>query len=189
MSTPTVSRGRSGWLKLDDVGAVNSAVPGLSVEECGGSGAVRQTVFTFNSVAFTLTDNGANGSGGLKLYDFVKGITHILGGSGKLTISYGTVTDANLIGSVGTVTATADGALTSTEANIIPSTACATTAGAGTFTAKSTTTGVVVDGSSAAASIFLNLATSSDPGTNNSITITGKLMVTWLSHGDAASVS
>lgn len=179
---------RSELLKLNDVGDVNTAVNGISAVVTG-DGPCRQVILTFTDVPVTLADNGNNGSGGVKVYTFAKGVTHLLGASGKLTVSYGSVTDANLIGSVGSAAAGADGTLTSTEANLVPSTSCATTAGTGTLTAKSTTSGVVLDGTVTPVDLYVNFATSSDPGTNNSITFSGKLVFTYISHGDAASIS
>lgn len=167
---------------LDNV-VTGTAISGLTVEEFGGNGILRQTKLTFNAVAFTITDNGANGSGGLKVYTFPIGVIKTDGGVANIAITYGTVTDANVIASVGSVTAAADATLTSTEANIIASTAAATTSGAGTFAGIASAV-AYLDGTATAAAVFLNIATSTDPSTNNSMTLTGTLLITWTNLGD-----
>lgn len=167
---------------LDNV-VTGTPVSGATVEEFGGNGILRQTKLTFTNHPVTLTDNGSNGSGGVKVYTFPIGNIKTDGGVSNITVTYGTVTDANLIASVGSVTAAADGTLTSTEANIIASTACATTSGAGTFAGVATAS-AWLDGTGTAAAVFVNFATSSDPSTNNSITFTGTLLITWTNLGD-----
>ena len=184
ITNPSVRRGRDDSLSQNQVGSV-PATSGLTlVSESGGDGPVRTTVLKLTNFAITLADNGSTGSGGAKIYDFPAGAIQILGGLTDIDVTYGTVSDAGLIASVGTATAGADGTLTSTEANICVSTAAATTSGAGTANCLPVASPSIVNGTSAAADAFLNFATSSDPGTNNSITVSGYVQITWINHGD-----
>lgn len=188
MALSKYSLPRSEWLNLRSAPVV-APTAGISIEDTG-VGPVRQVVVTMKDVVFTLTDRGSVGSGSLKLFTMPKGNIHLLGGSGKLTYRYGSVTDANLISSVGTAQVNNDDDLGDTgEADIIPSTATPASAGAATFTAKSTTTGSVVDGTGTPVAVYLNMATSSDPSTNNTIIVNGKLVVTYINHGDAATIA
>ncbi len=160
-------------------------VPGLTVKEFG-FGPDRQTLFIFTNVSIgPLTDNGTTGSLGTKLYDFPKGLVDTAGGTSKLTYAYTTATDANLVSAVGSVTAAADGTLSSTEANIIPSTATAIASSVGTFSGKTVTRPTtLLDGTSTAASIFLNVATSTDTTGYGTLTVNGWLLVKWANLGD-----
>lgn len=159
-------------------------VPGLTVKEFG-FGPDRQTLFIFTSVAITITDNGATGSVGTKLYDYPKGLIDTAGAVSKLTYAYTSATDANLVSGVGSVTAAADGTLASTEQDLIPSTATAIASSVGTFSGKTVTRPTtLLDGTSTAKSIFFNLATSSDPGASAVITVNGWLLVKWANLGD-----
>lgn len=147
-----------------------------------GSGVIK-TVLTLTAVPVTITDNGANGSGGTKIYDFPECVFVSLAATTQCTVAYGSVTDANLIASLGSVTAAADATLTSTEANIVPSTAAATTSGAGTFAGDSTAS-TILNGTATAVDLYLNLATSTDPSTNNSATVSGTITIVWVNAGD-----
>lgn len=184
MPTPLFKNGRAQHNKLDQVATI-PVVSGLSAKEYG-FGPVRQTVFRFVNVPFTFTDNGTNGSGSLKIADLPKGVCNVLAAAGRIGVTWGTVTDAGLVGAVGTAAAAADGTLTSTEANIVPSTASAASAGSATFTAKATASGIF-DGTSTATGIYVNFASANDPTTNNSMTLNGYLVVTWVQNGDAAA--
>jgi len=181
---PAVSSGRPRTYKLNqDIAASTPSSGTITAKTYGGAGPLRQTIFTFTSVPLTMTDNGANGSGGVQIGTFPEGVINTLGGVCSIAITYGSVTDANVIASVGSVTAAADATLTSTEANIIASTAAATTSGAGTF-AGVASAAAWLNGTASAAGIFVNMATSTDPSTNNSITFTGYLVLTWVHLGD-----
>jgi hypothetical protein len=155
-----------------------------------GDGIVHQTVITLTAALVTMTDAGAAGNqGGIQIYDFPQGVTSILGASSNLTTLAGAggIGDtAALVGSVGTVVAATDNAtLTTTEADIIPSTAGTLTAGAGTLNGKSTTP-AVFDGTATAKSAFLNLAVP-DAGSSASdtVAVTGTVTITWINHGDS----
>lgn len=159
-------------------------VAGLTVKEFG-YGPDRQTLFIFVNVAITVTDNGATGSVGTKLYDYPKGLIDTAGGTSKLTYAYTSATDANLVSGVGSVTAAADGTLATTEQDLIPSTATAIASSIGTFSGKTVTRPTtLLDGTATAKSIFFNLATSSDPGASAVVTVNGWLLVKWANLGD-----
>lgn len=182
---PTVSssRARSSTYKMNQDITVNAPATGTITRKTYGDGPLRQTIFQFTNVPLTMTDNGSNGSGGVKIGSFPEGVIKTDGGVCSITIAYGSVTDANVIASVGSVVAAADATLTSTEANIIASTAAATTSGAGTFAGVASAS-AWLNGSGTAADIYVNMATSTDPSTNNSITFSGYLIVTWTHLGD-----
>lgn len=186
MATITATRATT----LSDLGAVVLSVPGSSATSGVALtevaiGFVRKTTIALTSVALTLADNGSNGSGGTSLYTFTEGGVSILGAFANIVVSYGSVSDANLVMALGSVTAAADGTLTSTEANIIPSTAAATTSGAATVKAAMTTP-LALNGSGTAAICFINMATSTDPSTNNAITLSGTIDLYWIWSGDGA---
>lgn len=176
-STPASRKERQST--ANRVGAIASAAAAYTtVEECG-VGALRSTKLTFTALPITMTDNGANGSGGIQVYDFPEGAIQILGSTCKITGAYATATDANVIASVGTATAAADATLTSTEANIIASTAAAVATSACSFSAVSAAPGAPIDGRTTPASVFVNIATSTDPTGNKAMTFTGTLVIQW----------
>jgi len=179
--TPTMGLGRP--IQCNDVGSGPASL--VTVEEYSPPGIpLRQTKFTFNSATLTFNDNGTTGSGGLQVYDFPKGNITVLNAVSKLTYSIsGSLTDAGLVSSVGSVTAAADGTLTSTEADIIASTATASTSGAATFSGR-LSAAAFLNGTSTAADLFLNLASANDPVGAKTVTVTGWLIVTWINGGD-----
>lgn len=160
-------------------GSQKGSVAGTGVRVTEGAG---KTVFTFTNASVATVDATTSGAGGgLKIYDFPEGAIFITGAVANLTISAaaGITTTAAVVGSVGTVTAGADATLTSTEANIIPSTASPLTASAGTFSAVNFTN-AGFDGTAAAISAFLNFAIP-DAGSsaNSTITVNGTLTINW----------
>lgn len=212
---------------------------GLSVKHYGGFGSTRTAVITFSSVALTATDNGGTASGGLKIADFPEGLVLILGAVADLSFTTSSVaTDAAWVASLGTATAGADGSLTSTEANIIPSTAAAIASSAGEFngvsldtiTALTDSTGrtpddtianhadlstyatdaavieqnvsdlagkineiitainglmaKAIDGTATPVDLYLNMASTNDPVGNETITISGKIQITYVLLGE-----
>lgn len=128
-----------------DVGtAVSNAA--IAVTEQGAEG-FHKTTFTLNAYALTMTDAGANGChGSIKLYDFPEGLIRVLGAvvnlttvtTGELADAGGIVTGAAVVGSIGTATVgTGNATLTTTEADIIASTAVTLTTYIGSFKASS----------------------------------------------------
>ncbi len=155
---------------------------------------VHRTVLTLAALNVDTIDHTTAGAqGSHKLYDFPAGIIQVLGCVTDLTIArVGTsiAAAAAVVASVGTAAAAIDNAtLTGTEADIIPSTAAPLTAGAGTVKGKSTATEMaagVWDGTSTAKDAYLNFAVpdADHGGTNDALTVSGTVTITWVNHGD-----
>lgn len=173
---------------------------GVSVPTASGAAGVvlrgrtpkfAELVFTLSSVALSLTDATTNGAqGSIQLADMPEGIVRILGASASVTLAIGSGLATAVLFSVGTTAAASDNAtLTSTEANIIPSTSCTISASAATFSGKVTATegAIVVDGSGTAMDIYLN-AVATDANTTGggpfAITATGEVRIQVLLAGD-----
>ncbi len=179
-------------LSYEGVGTIPSAAAalGVSVAERGGP-VVHQSVFTFSSVAMTVVDATTAGAHtALEFYDFPAGIITFLGATTNLTTLAGAggIGDtAAVVGSVGTATNdTANATLTSTEADIVPSTTGTLTAGAGTLLGKSTSSQLVqFDGTSTAKKAFLNFAVP-DAGSSadDTLTVSGTITLSWINSGD-----
>lgn len=146
----------------------------------------QKDTFTFTAQSVTVVDTGgANGAqGNLKFYTFPAANVVILGAVSNLTIArVGTAITATaaVVGSVGTVAAATDNStLTSTEANVIPSTVSTLTAGAGVTKGESTSS-ITVDGTSSAVELYLNFAVP-DAGVtgNDALLVNGTIEVTYL---------
>lgn len=138
----SATSGAASWIsvgtpKADTGTAVSNAA--IAVTEDGAEG-FHKTTLVFTAYSLTMTDQGAAGSqGSLKLYDFPEGVIRILGAVVNLTIArVGTAltTTSAIVGALGTAAAgTGNATLLTTEADIISSTTCTLTAGAGTFVA------------------------------------------------------
>lgn len=156
--------------------------------ENAGIGPLRQIVITLTACPVTVADNGANGgAGSIQLLDFPAGLLYTFGGVCSLTATSGSLTDANLIVSVGSTAAASDnGTLTTTEANFIPSTGMALTSGSTTSAAagKSTSAGGFIDGTSTAVDAYLNVATSTNPSAEFTVYVTGTITLTYIMCGD-----
>lgn len=170
------------------------AISGLEVKE-QGIGAARKTVFKMTSMHVPLTDSaGVVAFGGLKLYDFPEGAI-LFGGAvldGALSKSSAGV-NADFDGDVGVGTATAsnNATLSSTEQDLIPTTATPqAVAGVTTCDALSTSTEAakVFDGSGTAKDLFLNfLVDDADHDVTTTpcdLIVTGTLVVHWTNLGD-----
>lgn len=156
---------------------------------------MRRVELTFTNVVATWTDNGATGAGGgIKVYDFPEGLINIYGCALNITaLTAGTAALAtgSTLGlfSVGTVgTTTANFTLTSTEANIIASTALGTlTAYAITAAVSAVNTSVVVlDGTATAVDLYVNFGGSdaTESTANSTITFTGTMVLVYACVGD-----
>lgn len=168
----------------------SGAAASLSVDVSEGPGVLK-TVLTLDKVVVTMTDATTAGShGSLKLYDFPACNLLFLGGSCNLTLTAGEggIADtAAVVAAVGTTTVGTDNAtLTTTEADLIPSTASTLTAGAGTTKGKTVTAGVVVfDGTSTAKDAWLNFAVPDAGSTaNDTLTVSGTITLVWSNLGD-----
>jgi hypothetical protein len=148
-----------------------------------------KTTLTLTSLSITMTDTGTNGChGSQKVYDFPAGNIAILGAVTDLSVTAGAggiTNTASLVGSVGTAAVGTDNAtLTSTEANIVPSTAGTLTDGAGNVDGESTAI-VIVDGTGTAADAYLNFAVpDAGASANDTLTVSGTITITWLNLGD-----
>lgn len=188
LDAPGVNESTTG----SNVGAVPaaSATAGVTVAEYG-NGTVHRTVFTLTAVSVTMTDATTAGChGAVQLYDFPAGVVTFLGGSTDLAITAGAggIADgAAVVGAVGTATAGTDNAtLTTTEADLIPSTAATLTAGVGACDGQSTTALLVTfDGTATAKDAFLNFAVpDADSSANDTLEVTGTVTLVWIYAGD-----
>jgi len=172
---------------LTEAGVGAKAGTGVSVVE-QGDGLLHKTIFTLVNVVVAMVDATTNGSqGSQKIYDFPEGLINILGASMSLSIArVGTnlAAGAAIVAAIGTVAPAADATLTSTEANIIPSTAATLTAGAGAPKGKSTA-GSTLDGTTTAIDALLNFAVpDADSAGNDSLVVNGTITIVWAQLGD-----
>jgi hypothetical protein len=158
-------------------------------------GAFHQTVFTFADVTIALADEaGVVAYGGLKIYDFPAGAIRHLGSVADLDItksSAGVNADWDGDFALGSATASNNGSLSSTEANLIPSTATPqAVAGVTTANGLSTATegAVILDGTTTAADLYLNFliddADHNVTGTACNLIVNGTIKVAWMNLGD-----
>lgn len=181
--------------QASDNGAKNGST--VAVKEYG-DGLLHKTVLTCTATPITITDDaGVAQYGGVKVYDFPEGAICILGAvvNGTLLAGVtGTIID-NWDGDVaiGTVTATTGATLTSTEANILPSTAVS--AGAsdkiGVVEAFPVPTALTesgarwLNGTATAIDAFLNFVIDDDAThTSGTAAFTGTITLFWLNLGD-----
>lgn len=157
-----------------------------------GNSIYHRTRLDFSGT-ISLTDTGSvNGAqGSVLLYTLPSGAIQLGGGVGSLTLAR-TGTNATAMSStgavvlaIGTATPGTDNAtLTSTEANIIQSTAFTLVAGTKASSLVATTTPTIVDGTTTNASIRLNAAVPSTSNTGNTfLTVTGFVIVPWINVG------
>lgn len=179
------------WVTTDGqvgVAPANGAVAGTGNTVSEQVGLVHKTVITVaNTVTMTdATTAGCHGS--QKIYDFPAGNILILGATTDLSVTAGAggIGDtASVVASIGSVAVATDNAtLTSTEANIVPSTAATLTGGVGAFDGESTGV-VVLDGTATAVDAILNLAVP-DAGSSASdtIVVAGTVTLVWVNLGD-----
>lgn len=162
-----------------EVGA--PAGSGVSVKEYGTGNGFVKLVFTLVNAAVTLVKNGTStGGGGLKIYDFPAGMILPLLVSSNLTVA-NAGGDGSFLASLGTAAADSGGTLTSTEADIAPSTAATVTSGVGTCKMKSTvsvpTPGSPLDGTGTAKDLYLNAALNADATGKETLTFSGTITV------------
>lgn len=169
----------------------SEAVSGMSVQHFGDV-AMRRSVFTFTDCAVALADEaGVVAYAGLKFFDAPEGLIVIIGASANLALtksSAGVNADWDGDFGVGTVTASNNNSLASTEQNIIPTTATPQ-AVAGATTAKGESTAVVVlDGTTTPVDLYVNfLVDDADhdvTGTACNLILNGTIVVHWAQIGD-----
>lgn len=187
-SQPTTGTKRTREVLIGDITPFNLAqASGLTKEE--SDGLVRQTVFTVSSLAIAMTDATTAGSHGYqKLGDFPAGNIAILGTVTDLSVTgdgSAVASDASVVGSIGTVQTQTDNAtLSTTEADIVASTAATLTTDVGAMAGKSTAL-AVLDGTSSAKSAYLNFAIpDADSSGDGTLTVTGTITMIWVNTGD-----
>ena len=169
------------------VGAVNGAA--LSAVEYGDA-VTHKTVITVTGLSVTMTDAGAAGChGSHKVYDFPAGVIQLLGAVCDLSVTAGAGGIANgaaVVASLGSVTAgTNNATLTSTEADMVDSTAATLTAGVGAFDGHGSLVATGFDGHTTPVDVFLNLAVpDADSSASDTITVSGTITLTWINTGD-----
>lgn len=168
------------------LGAKNGAAVAVSETQIG---PLKRTVFTITDLTVAMTDATTAGSHGKhKLYDFPAGLILVLGCVTDLVVArVGTAIGAAaaVVGSIGSADVGTDNAtLTSTEADIVPSTAATLSSGTGNFDGQSSSV-AMIDGTTSAAKASLNLAVpDGDSSGNDSLTVNGTVTLTWVSLGD-----
>jgi hypothetical protein len=167
------------------------AVTGLSAVE-SGSDVMRKTVLTFVNVAVPLVDEaGVVAYGGLKVYDFPAGLVSIVGAVADFALtksSAGVNDDWDGDVGVGTVTASNNGTLATTEQNIVPTTATPQAVSGATTADGISTAAVVLDGTATAVDAFVNLlvddADHDVTATPANLILNGTLTLVWTNIGD-----
>jgi len=155
-----------------------------------GEGIVHKSVINIpNSITIT-DDPGTGAYGGIKCYEFPEGMIMVLGVVPDLTASSASGTDHGIAAaadgdfSIGTVGCNS-GSLTSTEANIIASTAIAQFATTAGVIKGANAAAVLVDGHTTEPGLYLNVIfDDADCSANDVLTIGGSLTVYWINLGD-----
>lgn len=174
---------------LIPVAAGNGAAAGTGNVASERQGVVHTTILTLTALSVTMTDATTNGChGSQKVYDFPAGNIMILGATSDLQITAGAggIADgAAVVGSVGSAAVgTNNATLTSTEADIVPSTAGTLTSGVGDVDGQSTGA-AVLDGTATAADAYLNLAVpDADSSASDTLSVTGTITLVWVNLGD-----
>lgn len=182
MPSPTQSKAFPIY-NYDEGGSVPSGVTGLSINS---DGAQRYEAFQhrrifLNNLSISTTDATTSGAyGSQKIYDLPDGLVTILGAQVTMTAaargSTGITTTATVKFSLGTAAESTNDTLDSTQANIVASTSMSA------FVSGSTTTEtigvsssvVLVNGTSTAGDIFLNIGIADAGSTaSDSVTLSG----------------
>lgn len=172
------------------IGAANGSTV-TAVET--GFGAYRRTVLTLAATPMTIVD--ANVAGSVKVYDFPEGRILLLGCIASLapttTSTLASTLNASAAGvlALGSASAAADATLTSTEADMLPSTAV--THSATINVAAATVTGALAaaaqfNGTSTPIDMYLNAAitTATDIDGDATVTWSGVITFHWVNLGD-----
>jgi len=173
------------------VGAANGT--GVAATEYG-EGIVHKTVLTLTDHAIALSDEADTVAyGGSKIYDMPEGAILTLGATADLALtksSAGVNDDWDGDFAIGTVTASNNASLASTEQDILPTTATPqASGGATTATGQSTATeNAVLDGTGSAKDVYLNfLVDDADHdvnGTACNLIVNGTITLHWINLGD-----
>jgi hypothetical protein len=164
-----------------------AAVAGKCTAVSYGVHPIHQTVLTLTLTGANDLDlaDGDHGTG-IKIYDMPAGRILILGATINADIAYvDAATTGEFVVSVGQAVGADDATLTSTEADIIPSTAIA---GAATPKAwhAALAASAQFDGTATALPIYVNVAcpNASNSATAQTYAITGTLTISWINLGD-----
>lgn len=163
------------------VGAVNGT--GVSLVGEFTSNILKETVIKLTNVAITITDTGgANGGyGSLKIYDFPLGVLKIGGVRSVLTITAaaGITATGTVKHAVGSVAVSTSDTLSSTLADMLPSTSLTLAASTGTSKGVPSAQNFF-DGSSTAIDAILNFGIpDASITTNSSLTVSGTITIHW----------
>lgn len=193
------------WARMiEEVAATQTRVgTGALAETANGTGVaiteqvvggVQKTVLTFTDVAIALTDEaGVVAYAGLKVLDLPAGAILMLGAVADLDLTKSSAgVDDTWDGDmgVGTVTASNNATLASTEQNIIPTTATPQAVdGETTANGQSTATeNAVIDGTTTPVDVYLNLlvddADHDVTSTPCNLIVNGTLTIVWCNLGD-----
>jgi len=168
-------------------GTLGTSVTRLNDDKVG---LIQEMTLKLTDLAITMTDATTSGTHGTAdLYTFAEGGVLILAAQADCTFAEsGGITDtAAVLFALGSAAVGTDNAaLTSTEANIIPSTSCTMTAAAGSFEGMSTAAAWLA-GHATAAKVRLNVvAADADSASNSAITVNGTVKVWFIHLGDYA---
>ncbi len=172
---------------LPSASVAGSGAAGVTVTE--NVGAINRSTIPLSSVSVTMTDATTSGChGSYQAYTFPAGLILVLGVVTDLTLlagAGGIADGAALVASVGSATVgTNNATLTTTEADMVPSTACTLSSGAGTFKGESTAV-CFIDGTGTAGKVYVNLAVpDADSSASDTITVSGSIVVSWVALGD-----
>lgn len=190
-ASPSITRERAP--DLDTVGTVNAPTTGSITAKEYGIGSERTTVLTFTSVPVTVANTTGASFGSFKFYDFPEGVIAV-----KCVTAYfsaivwtGESIAAGGSGdfSMGT-TATADATLSSTDVNLLPSTAMLDpfVSGVGRSNANAILAAPTnLDGSTTAIDAYLNvIIDDADVSDTDSDTVlfTGTVTLVWSNAGN-----
>lgn len=175
------------WLLgLLGLGTKNSASTVAVAER--GIGPYKQTIITLTAHPVTLTDEaGVVLYGGTKLYDFPEGLIKISGCVADLTVAVAGGLNADADGDVGigTVTASNNATLASTEQNICPTTAIPQlSSSAGTADCQNAADIAPLDGTTTPVDLYLNFLWDDADHDGGTMTVSGTVTVTWTNLGD-----
>ena len=175
--------------ELEKLNGSAGTVSGTGVTAVQGAGGVQTVTLNLAATPVAMVDATTAGSqGALKVFSFPAGNLTILGATTELDIArVGTALTATaaVVGAIGTTaTSAADATLTTTEANIVPSTVATLAAGIGQFDGQST--GILaLDGTATPVDVYLNFAVPDAGSTgNDSLTVTGRVTLVFSISGD-----
>lgn len=171
-----------------DYGEFLDVAPASNLTVKQSQGFVKQLKIELSGDSVTITDSGANGAhGSLTLFTCPLGLVQFLGGYGSLALTAGDggiADDAAVVAAIGTTaTATDNAALTTTEANIIPSTAYTLSSGtiaATEMISTDTEMPAILDGTGTAIAPKLNFAVpAADASDDDTLEVTGTIFITF----------